>query len=120
MSACKVSLAFLDGSITEVITKSTAIAKSMTNNTNFPVPPVSPAGLQNAVNHLKEMQKKVKGGNGKAAANLNEALADVDDFIRQEAEYVNHASYYDLEKLRSSGFDEELVANGKQSLELGI
>ena len=105
MSAFKVSMAFLEGPVISIIAKSSLIAKNMTNNTNFPVPPISPTGLQNAVEHLKKMQKRVKGTNGKATANRDEALADLDDYIRQQAAYVNHTSYYDLDKLLSSGFD---------------
>jgi len=77
----------------------------MTDNKNFPVPPVSPTGLQTAVDYLKKMQSKAKGGNGKDNSRRDEALADVDDYIRQEAEYVNRACNYDLEKLLSSGFE---------------
>jgi len=77
----------------------------MTGNVNFPIPPISPPGLQTAIEHLKKMQGKVKGGNGKDSAHRDEALADVDDYIRQEAEYVNHTSCYDLDKLLSSGFE---------------
>ena len=109
MSAFKVSIAFLEGPVTTIIAKSEFISKHMTDNTNFPVPPISPAGLQSAVEHLKKMQKKVKGANGKATANLDEARADVDDYIRQQADYINHTSYLDLEKLLSSGFDNLVV-----------
>jgi hypothetical protein len=105
MSSFKVSIAFLDGPVTTIIAKSASIVKHLDHNSNFPKPPVSPTGLQDAVEHLKKMHKKVKSGTGKAAANLDQARADVDDYIRQEAEYVNHTSYYDLDKLLSSGFD---------------
>jgi len=105
MSTFKVSIAFLEGPVPAIITKCHHIAKCMTANTNFPIPPVSPTGLQTAVEHLKKMQGKVKGGNGKDSALRDEALADVDDYIRQQAEYVNHTSSYDLDKLLSSGFE---------------
>jgi len=49
MSAFKSITGLLDGSPSGIITKSAHIAKHMTNNTNFPVPPVTPAGLQTAV-----------------------------------------------------------------------
>jgi len=113
MSTFKVSIAFLEGPVPGIISKCSHIAKCMKGNTNFPIPPVSPAGLQTAVDHLKKMQAKVKGVNGKNSANRDEALADVDDYIRQEAEYVNHTSSYDLEKLLSSGF--ELLHEEKQT-----
>lgn len=105
MSALKVSLTFLDGPPSLIITKCTHIARCMTGNTNFPIPPVSPSGLQTAVDYLKKMQGKVKGGNGKDSSRRDAALADVDDYIRQEAEYVNRACNYDMEKLLSSGFE---------------
>jgi hypothetical protein len=105
MGVFKVSIAFLEGPVTTLIAKSALIAKRMTNNTNFPVPPISPTGLQNAVDHLKKMQKKVKGVKGKATTSRDEARADVDDYIRQQAAYVNQTSYNDLDKLLSSGFD---------------
>jgi len=105
MSSFKVSVAFLEGTVATIVAKSTHIARSMKSNTNFPVPPVSPEGLKGAADHLKEMQGKVKAGNYKDEMNRDEALADVDDFIRQQAEYINHACNYDLDKLTSSGFD---------------
>jgi hypothetical protein len=105
MSTFKVSIDFLEGPVPGIISKSMHIAKCMSGNANFPIPPVSPVGLQTAIEHLKKMQGKVKGGNGKDSAHRDEALADVDDYIRQEAEYVNHTSSYDLDKLLSSGFE---------------
>ncbi len=105
MSAFKVSMAFLEGPVSTIISKSSHIAKSLKKNLNFPYPPITPEGMDTAIDHLKQMENLAKRGGEKAKANRDEALADVDDYIRQHAAYVNHAASYDLEKLKSSGFD---------------
>jgi hypothetical protein len=105
MAAFKVSLAFLEGPVHTVISKSEYIAKCMDQNTNFPSPPITAGGVKTAVDHLKEMEAKTHKGGRKDLQNRDIALADLDDFIRQNAKYINRLAYYDNDKLLSSGYD---------------
>ena len=105
MSSLKVSLSFLDGPVSTIIAKCRQIATSMTTNKNFPVPPISPAGLQSSVDELKLMESKAKAGRLQDIKNRDVALADLNDFILQNAAYVEQASRNNLEILLSSGFD---------------
>ena len=105
MGALKVSLSFLDGSVDSIIAKCTRIATAMTGNKNFPIPPITPEGLQTSVDELKQMQRRAKGNHPQDISNRDIALADVNDFILQNAAYVEQACKNNLEVLLSSGFD---------------
>lgn len=105
MAAFKVSLAFLDGSVSSIIAKSSHIATCLKNNPNYKLSPVSSEGLSVAVDELKQLEKKAKSGKKADIEKRDTALADVNDYILQIAEYVNYDSRHDMEILLSSGFD---------------
>jgi hypothetical protein len=104
MSSIKVSVQFLDGPDSAIIKKSMRIVKSLTKNPIFRLCPVSPEGIQTAVEHLSDMHKKAKKGGKQNVENLNEARGDVDNYIRQTADYINARSLQ-KEELETSGFD---------------
>jgi len=103
MAALKVSLEFLNESVSDIINKSGSIAKQMVNNPVFKLSPISAEGLKTAVDNLREMEKKAGSGKANDIENRNSALGDVDDFIRQIAAYLNQSS--DPEKFTGNGFD---------------
>ena len=105
MCALKVSLAFLEGPVDVVITEGTRIATSMNENKYFPIPPISPAGLQSVIDTLKEIETKNRVKKPNRINERDMALEDVRDFIVQNASYVEHASKNDAEILLSSGFE---------------
>ena len=105
MCALKVSLTFLEGPVDSIITQGTRIAVSMNENKNFPIPPISPAGLQSVIDELKSMEKKSKTQKARQISDRDIALADVRDFIEQNASYVETASKNDVAILLSSGFE---------------
>ncbi|MBA2422340.1 MAG: hypothetical protein H0V61_03860 [Chitinophagales bacterium] len=105
MSSLKVSRAFLDGPVANIINQATKVATSMNGNENFPIPPISPGGLQSVVNDLKLMETKAKDNKQQHIINRDVALADVQDFLLQNATYVENASKNDLVILLSSGFE---------------
>ena len=105
MCALKVSLAFLEGPVDSIISKGTTIATSMNENKYFPVPPISPAGLQSVIDELKLMESKSKAHKLRQISDRDVALADVRDFIEQNASYVENASKNDMGILLSSGFE---------------
>ncbi len=77
----------------------------MNGNENFPIPPISPEGLQSVVDDLKLMESKAKDNKQQHIVNRDVALADVQDFLLQNATYVENASKNDLVVLLSSGFE---------------
>ncbi|MBA2407331.1 MAG: hypothetical protein H0V65_04995 [Chitinophagales bacterium] len=105
MSSLKVSREFLDGPVAKIINQATKVAESMNGNKNFPIPPISPDGLQSVVNDLKLMETKAKDKKQQHIINRDVALADVQDFLLQNATYVENASKNDLVVLLSSGFE---------------
>lgn len=105
MCALKVSLTFLEGPVDSIISHGTRIATSMNENKYFPVPPISPAGLQSVIDELKLMEKKSKDHKPRQISDRDVALADVRDFIEQNASYVENASKNDVGILLSSGFE---------------
>ena len=103
MAALKVSLSFLDEPVHTIITKAGNLARLMTNNDLYKYSPISADGLKTAVEHLKEMEKKAKSKLAPDIESCRMALGDVDDFVRQIAEFINHSS--DSRKLTDNGFD---------------
>ncbi|MEP7128695.1 MAG: hypothetical protein ABI729_07500 [Chitinophagales bacterium] len=105
MCALKVSLTFLEGPVKSIIARGTTIASSMNENKFFPVPPISPAGLQSVIDELKASESKASTQKRSQVSDRDVALADVRDFIEQNATYVENASKNDLAVLLSSGFE---------------
>ena len=77
----------------------------MNENKYFPVPPISPAGLQLVINELKATETKAGTRKPRQVSERDTALADVRDFIEQNASYVENASKNDVAILLSSGFE---------------
>ncbi|MEO6169064.1 MAG: hypothetical protein ABIO46_09460 [Chitinophagales bacterium] len=105
MCALKVSLAFLEGPVNSIIVHGTKIATSMNENKYFPIPPISPAGLQSVIDALKVTETKAGTNKPRQLSERDSALADVRDFIEQNASYVENASKNDMGILLSSGFE---------------
>jgi len=103
MSSLKVSVKFLEGPVDGIVTRGSRIAKSMKGNKIFKTGPVSPEGLEEAINHLSAMDKKSKSGKAGDVAECKVALSDVDDYIRQIADFLNRYSY-GKEELETTGF----------------
>ena len=99
----RVSLAFLEEPIPNIIAKANHIADVMKDNSLYKSSPISAQGLKMAVAHLREMEKIVKSGKHSDVDNRNSALEDVTDFILQIAEFMNHCS--DPKKLTDNGFE---------------
>ena len=103
MAASKVSLAFLEEPVPTIISKTKHIAEVMVNNDVYKSSPISAQGLKSAVEHLRDMEKKARGGHRHDVENRDIALGDVVDFIQQIADFMNHSS--DPRKLENNGFD---------------